>query len=131
MSRKPTTNGSGDSTTTTSIAGGYYYKIGKFVYVTYPRLTIANLNSGTNCTLLSVSLPFTAAQNSSVTCMGLGINGTHESTTSSDGIPTLSCSQGANKINTEFLTHNNVSVYNLLFDTASDYLDITFNYISQ
>ena len=131
IEKKPTTNGSGDSTTTTSIAGGYYYKIGKFVYVTYPRLTIANLNSGTNCTLLSVSLPFTVAQNSSVTCMGLGINGSRESTTSSDGIPTLSCSQGANKINTEFLNHNNVSVYNLLFDTANDYLDITFNYIAQ
>ena len=117
--------------TTTTITGGYYYKIGKFVYVTYPRLTIANLNSGSTCTLITVSLPFTAAQKSSVACMGAGISGTDQSTTSSDGIPTLSCSQGANKINTEFLNHNNVSAYNLLFDTENDYLDITFNYIAE
>ena len=131
IEKKPTTNGSGDSTTTTTIAGGYYYKIGKFVYVTYPRLTTTNLNSGTNCTLLSVSLPFSAAQKSSGTCMGVGISGSHQSTISFDGIPTLSCSQGTSKINTEFLAHNNTTVYNLLFDTSSDYLDITFNYIAQ
>ena len=131
IEKKPTTNGSGDSTTTTTITGGYYYKIGKFVYVTYPRLTITNLNSGSNCTLLSVSLPFSAAQKSSGTCMGVGISGSHQSTISFDGIPTLSCSQGTSKINTEFLAHNNTTVYNLLFDTSSDYLDITFNYIAQ
>ena len=131
IEKKPTTNGDGDSITTETITNGYYYKIGKFVYVTYPRLTVNNLNSGTSCSLLSVSLPFTAAQNSSMTCMGVGISGTYQSTLKLDGIPTLTCSQGTTKINTEFLGTTDLTVYNLLFDTSSDYLDITFNYIAE
>uniref|UniRef100_A0A6C0FA56 Uncharacterized protein n=1 Tax=viral metagenome TaxID=1070528 RepID=A0A6C0FA56_9ZZZZ len=131
IEKKTLDNNTGDSVTTTTIAGGYYYKIGKFVYVTYPRLTIANLNSGTGCALHSVSLPFAAAQKSSGTCMGAGINGVLQGTEKNHGIPTLTCSQGASKINTEFLIHSEVNVYNPLLSVSGDYLDITFNYIAQ
>ena len=76
-------------------------------------------------------MPFAAAKNSSGTCMGAGINGVLSSTESNDGIPTLTCNQGASKINTEFLLHSDVTVFNLLFSASGDYLDITFNYIAQ
>ena len=76
-------------------------------------------------------MPFAAAQKSSGTCMGAGINGMLSSAETNDGIPTLTCSQGASKINTEFLLHSDVTVYNLLFNASGDYLDITFNYIAQ
>tara|TARA_B100000424_G_C22742710_1_gene401912 strand:+ start:64 stop:255 length:192 start_codon:yes stop_codon:yes gene_type:complete len=63
--------------------------------------------------------------------MGAGINGVLEGTEKNHGIPTLTCSQGASKINTEFLIHSEVNVYNPLLSVSGDYLDVTFNYIAQ
>ena len=116
----------GSNTSVTLNDTGYYYKIGKMVHVSYPRLTKTLLSMTANETLISLSLPFTCDKIASRVCAGQGVSGI----SMTDGLPTMIATSGNSTLECKYFTESNVDSV-ILFNSSSDYVDVTFDYISQ
>ena len=120
----------GSNTSVTLNDTGYYYKIGKMVHVSYPRLTKTLLSMTANETLISLSLPFTCDKIASRVCAGQGISGVFSGISMTGGLPTMIATSGSNTLDCKYFTESNVDAV-ILFNSSSDYVDVTFDYISQ
>ena len=120
----------GSNTSVTLNDTGYYYKIGKMVHVSYPRLTKTLLSMTANETLISLSLPFTCDKIASRVCAGQGVSGVFSGISMTDGLPTMIATSGSNTLDCKYFTESNVDAV-ILFNSSSDYVDVTFDYISQ
>ena len=120
----------GSNTSVTLSDTGYYYKIGKMVHVSYPRLTKTLLNMTANETLISLSLPFTCDKIASRVCAGQGVSGVFSGISMTDGLPTMIATSGNSTLECKYFTESNVDSV-ILFNSSSDYVDVTFDYISQ
>ena len=120
----------GSNTSYTLNDTGYYYKIGKMVHVSYPRLTKTLLNMTANETLISLSLPFTCDKIASRVCAGQGVSGVFSGISMTDGLPTMIATSGNSTLECKYFTESNVDSV-ILFNSSSDYVDVTFDYISQ
>lgn len=120
----------GSNTSVTLSDTGYYYKIGKMVHVSYPRLTKTLLSMTANETLISLSLPFTCDKIASRVCAGQGVSGVFSGISMTDGLPTMIATSGNSTLECKYFTESNVDSV-ILFNSSSDYVDVTFDYISQ
>ena len=120
----------GSNTSVTLNDTGYYYKIGKMVHVSYPRLTKTLLSMTANETLISLSLPFTCDKIASRVCAGQGVSGVFSGISMTGGLPTMIATSGNNSLECKYFTESNVDAV-ILFNSSSDYVDVTFDYISQ
>ena len=123
----------GTNVSVTLSTAGHYYKIGKLVHVSYPRInkTELSIGNGVSGTLLSLSLPFTCDKLTSRVCMGQGISGMSGSANVTNGLVTAQSISTATILETKFLVNDSNTAGVVLFNDDSDYLDITFDYIAQ
>ena len=123
----------GTNVSVTLSTAGHYYKIGKLVHVSYPRInkTELSISNGVSGTLLSLSLPFTCDKLTSRVCMGQGISGMSGSANVTNGLVTAQSNSTATILETKFLVNDSNTAGVVLFNDDSDYLDVTFDYIAQ